>query len=139
MRQFTTRQAPSEIRTKPQEGKHDSEVSPKQDDFYATTWEYDYEQPIFDATNNNATPRNSLEIPIQSDKSTEEMRKIPGNAHECSPEVFPETEELRDVTHTYTDMETSSEQPNSSPTNPRCSKYNLCHNPKPNCNDNYRF
>ena len=33
------------------------------------------------------------------------------------------------------DVEISSEQPNSSPINPRSSKYNLGHNQKPNCNE----
>ena len=37
------------------------------------------------------------------------------------------------------DVESSSEQPENSPTNPRSSKYNLRHNPKPNCNDDYRY
>ena len=33
------------------------------------------------------------------------------------------------------DVETGLEQPNNSPTNPRRSKYNLRHNPKPDWND----
>ena len=37
------------------------------------------------------------------------------------------------------DVESSSEQPEKIPANPRGSKYNLRHNPKPNCNDNYRY
>ena len=52
-------------------------------------------------------------------------------------------EELCDVTATYPymepDVETRSEQPNKSPTNPRSSKYNLSHNPKPDYNDDYRY
>ena len=94
---------------------------------------------MFDAENNNATPPKSPQSPVQSDLSTEELRNTPGTAQECSPESFSPTEELCDVTHTYPDMEpdveTSSEQPNNSPTNPRSSKYTLRHNPKPNCND----
>ena len=70
------------------------------------------------------------------------MRNTPGTAQECSPEIFPQLEHLCDVTDTYPDMtpdlETSPEQSNSSPTNPRSSKYNLRHNSKPNCNDDYR-
>ena len=73
----------------------------------------------------------------------EEMRNTPGSPHECSPEIFPDTGKVTDVTDTYLhiehDVEISSEQPNNSPTNPRRSKYNLRHNPKPNCNDDYRF
>ena len=115
----------------------------KHEDLYARAWECDYEQPIFDAEIKNVTPPNSTEILVQSDISTEEIRNTPGTAHECSPEIFLQMEELCDVTDTYPDMEpdveTSSEKPNSSPTNHRSSKYNLCHNPKPNCNDDYRY
>ena len=143
MRQFTPRQPPADVRITPQEWKPDPKVSLKHDDLYARAWECQYEQPVFDAENNNATPPNLPEIPIHSDVSTEEMRNTAGTAQECSPEIFPQTEELRDVTDTFSDkepdMETSSEQPNSSPTNPRSSKYKLHHNPQPNCNDDYRY
>ena len=70
------------------------------------------------------------------------MRNTPGTTHERSPEIFPQTDEVIDVTYTYThmepDVESSSEQPEKSSTNPRSSKYNLRHNPKPNCYDDYR-
>ena len=118
-------------------------MSLKHDDLYARAWECEHEQPFFDAENNNATPPNSTETPVQSDLSTEEIRNTKGLTDECSPEFFPQTEEIKDVTDTYPDMEPnmerSSEQPNSNPTNPRSSKYNLRHNPKPNCNDDYRY
>ena len=71
------------------------------------------------------------------------MRNTPGTTHECSPEIFLQTEELSDVTNTYPDTEPDAEenleQPEGSPTNPRSSKYNLRHNSKPNCNDDYRY
>ena len=118
-------------------------MSLRHDDLYARAWEYDYDQPIFNNENDNAVPPNSQEIPVQCDFPTEEMRNTPGEPHVCSPEVFPNTDELGDVTETYVhiepDVETSSEQPQSYPTNPRSSKYNLRHNPKPNCNDDYRY
>ena len=118
-------------------------MSLKHDDLYARAWECEYEQPIIDAEIFNATPPNSTEIPVQVDVSTEEMRNTPGTAQEFSPEIFPPTEQICDVTDSYPDMEpdveTSSEQPNHSPTNPRSSKYNLRHNPKPKCNDDYRY
>ena len=67
------------------------------------------------------------------------MRNTPGTTHECSPEIFSQTEQLSDVTDTYPDVEpdveASWEQPESSPTNPRSSKYNLRHYPKLNCNE----
>ena len=88
---------------------------------------------------NSATPPNSTQFPEQSDVSTKEMWKTPETAHECSPENFPQTEEVSDVTDTYPDIELdveiSPKQPNSGPTNPRISKCNLRHNPKTICND----
>ena len=141
MRQFTPRQPPADITVKPQEYKPDPEVSFNHDDLYARAWEYDFEQPIFDAENDNEAPTNSQKIPVQSDFSTEEMRNTPGEPHVCSPETFPNSDELGDVTdtcpHMEPDVDTSSEQPQNSPTNARSSKYNLRHNPKPNCNDDY--
>ena len=128
VRQVTPRQPPADITVKPQEHKFDPEVSPNHYDLYARAWECDYEQPIIDAGNDNAVPPGPREIPVQSDFSTEEMRNTPGNPHLCSPETFPNTDELGDVTDTCPHMEpdagTSSDQPQNSPTNPRSSKYN---------------
>ena len=143
MRQFTPRQPPADITVQPQEYKSDPDVSLNHDDLYARAWEYDFEQLIFDAQNDNEAPTNSQETPVQSDFSTEEMRNTPGEPHVCSPETFPNSDELGDVTdtcpHMEPDVDTSPEQPQNSPNNPRSSKYNLRHNPKPNCNDDYRY
>ena len=142
MRQITPRQPPADITVKAQKYKSDPEVSLNHDDLYARAWECDYEQPIFDAENDNKAPPNQREIQVQYDSSTEAIKNTPGFPHVCSPEIFPNTDELGDVTDTCPqmkpDVETSSEQPQNSPTNPRSSKYNLRHNPKPNCNDDYR-
>ena len=128
MRQFTARQPPADIQITPQKWKPGPEVSLKHDDLYARTRECEYEQPILDAENNNLTPPTSTKFPVQSDISIEELRNIPGTAHEFSPENFPQMEELCDVTDTYTDMEPnvemSLEQPNTSPINPRSSNTN---------------
>ena len=40
---------------------------------------------------------------------------------------------------TQPDSDTSVEPLDPTPTNPRSSKYDLRHNPKPNCNDDYRY
>ena len=64
LRQFKSRQPPTDVRVKPQEYKPDPEVSLNHDDLYARAWEYHYEQPISDAENKNATPPNSHEIPV---------------------------------------------------------------------------
>ena len=143
MRQFTTRQPPADIKVKPHEYKSDPEVSLYHDDLYARAWEYDFEQPIFDAENDNETPPNQREIPVRSDFSTEEMRNTQGTTHDCSPENFPPIDDTSDVANTHTHMEpdvgTSSGQQENRPSNPSSSKYNLRHNPKPNCNDDYRY
>ena len=143
MRQFSPREPPADITVKPQEYKSDPEVNLNHDDLYARTWEYDFEQPIFDAKNDDAVPPNQREFPVQSDFSTEEMRNTPGSPHVCSPDIFPNTAEVSDVTdtcpHMEPDAETSSGLPQNSPTNPRSSKNNLRHNPKPNCNDDYQY
>ena len=126
MRQFTTREPPADIRITPQDYKPDPVVSLKHDDLYARAWEFDYEQPVFDAENKNAAPPKSPEIPVQSDFSTEEMRNTPGTTNECCPEIFPQTDEVSDVTDTYPhmepDLEPSSEQLENSPTNPAVPK-----------------
>ena len=143
MRQFTPRQPPVDITVKPQEYKSDPEVSLNHDDLYARAWEYEFEQPILDAKNDNAAPLNQREIPVYSDYSTRENRNAPGNPLLCSPEIFPNANKLSDVTdtcpHMEPDADTSAEQPQNSPTNPRSPKYNLSHNPKPNCYDDYRY
>ena len=143
IRQFTARQPPADIKVKPQQYKSDPEVSLHHDDLYARAWEYDFDQPIFDAENDKAAPPNLHEIPLQSDYSTEEIRNTPGNPHVCSPEIFPCTYEVSDLTDTYPhmepDVESSLEQAESSPTNPRSSTYNLRHHPKRSCNDDYRY
>ena len=143
MRQFTPRQPPADITVKPQEYKSDPELSPHHDNLYARTWEYDFERPIFDAENDEAAPPNLQEIPLQFEYLRQEMRNTPGNPLVCSPEIFPCTDEVSDVTdtcpHMEPDAESSSEQPQNSPANPRSSKYKLRHNPRPNCNDDYRY
>ena len=143
IRQFTPRQPPADITVKPQDYKSDPEVSLNHDDLYARAWKCDYEQPIFDAENDNETPTNSQENPVRTDFSTEEMRNTPGEPHVCSPEIFPGTDDDCEVIDTCPHMEpdvgTNSGQPQNSPTNPGSSKYNLRHNPKPNCNDDYRY
>ena len=76
MRQFTPHQSPANIRLTPPEYKPDPDVSLKDDDLYARAWEYDYEQPIFDAENNNVTPPNSQQFPVQSDGKNYAMYQI---------------------------------------------------------------
>ena len=71
------------------------------------------------------------------------MMSTPGIIRENSPEIIPQTDGSYDGTDTDHNMEpnadTSVEQPDLTPTNPRSSKYGLRHNPKPKCNDDYRY
>ena len=70
------------------------------------------------------------------------MRNTPGIIPGNSSEIIPQPDRSydgRDVDHdTQPDADTSVEQPGSTPTNPRSSKYDPRYNPKPNCNDDYR-
>ena len=89
-----------------------------------------------------ATP-SPPEITIRSKQAADEMRKtpeiIPGNSQEIIPQPDG-SYDGRDVDHdTQPDAYKSVEQPDSTPTNPRSSKYDLRPNPKPNCNDDYRY
>ena len=97
-------------------------MSQKPDDLDATAWEREHKKPVFDAEKNNAAPPTSPKIPVQSDFLTEETRSTAGTAQKCSPENFPQTEQLCDVTDAYpdieADVETNPEQPNNSPANP---------------------
>ena len=126
----------------PREWKPDQEMILKYDDLYVRAWECEDQTPFFDTENDNPTPPNSPEFAAQSDLSTEEAWSTPETARECSREVFPQKEDLCNVTDTYPymelDAETTSEQPNKSPTNSRSSKYSLRHNAKPDFNDDYR-
>ena len=71
------------------------------------------------------------------------MRRTPGAIPENSSEVTPQPDGSHDGTDTdhnmQLDADTSVEQPDPTPINPRSSKYDLRHIPKPNCNDDYRY
>ena len=70
------------------------------------------------------------------------MRSTPRIIPENSPENIPQADGSYDERNvdsdTQLDVDTSVEQLDSMPTNSRSSKYDLRHNPKPNCNDDYR-
>ena len=88
MRQFKPRQPQADRRITPQDWKLDPEVSLKHDDLSARAWECEYEKPICDAGNNNATPPNSPEILLHSDLLTEETPNTPGAAQGCPQKCF---------------------------------------------------
>ena len=127
----------------PRERQPDPEVVIKHDDLWARAWESEYDKPIFDSYYNNLLTPTSPEIAIRSDEAADEMRSTPGTIRKNSPEIFPQTDRPCDGTDTdhymQPDADTSVEQHEFTPTNPYISKYDLRHNPKPNCNEDYRY
>ena len=77
---------------------------------------------MFDAENYHVMPPNSSRIAVRADLSTDKIWNTPGTSQERSPESFPQTGEVCDVTDTYPYMESdagiSSEQPNPRAKNP---------------------
>ena len=142
-RQFTTRQPILDTPVTPREWQPDPEVVMTHDDLYARAWECEYDEPIFDSDYNNLALPSPPEIAIRSEQATDETKNTPGIIPGNSSEIFPQPDgsyDGKDVDHdTQPDADTSVEQPDSTPTDPRSSKYDLRHNPKPNCNDDYRY
>ena len=142
-RVFTPRQPISDVQTTSQEWKFDPDVIKKHDDLYARAWESEYETPIFDNGQQDSDSDNSLEITMRHDLPNDETCTIPGTIQEDSPEIFPHTDEISDRIdtdhHIEPDAEISSEELSPTDLYPRSTKYDLRHNPKLNCNDNYRY
>ena len=135
LRQFTPRQPITDIPITPREWQQDPEVVITHDNFYARAWECEYVEPIFDSDYNSLATPSPPEITIRSEQAADEMRNTPGIIPGISSEIIPQPDgsyDGRDVDHdTQPDADTSVEQPDSTPTNPRSSKYGLRHNPKP--------
>ena len=143
VRQFTPHQPKPDTPITPREWQPDPEVVIKQDDLHGRAWECEDDEPLFESVYNNLATPSSPEIPIRSDQAADEMRSTPGTRPENSLESIPQpdtTYDGRDVDHdTKPDADTSVEQLDPTPINPRSSKYDLRHNPKPNYNDDYRY
>ena len=143
LRQFTPRQPIPDTPVTPREWQPDPEVIIDHDDFYARAWECEYDKPIFDSDRDNLVPPNSPEVTVRSGEAAGETRSTPGTIQEDSSNTLPYTDEIADGTDTdhymQHDADTSVEQNDPTPTNPRSSKYDLRHNPRPNCNDDYRY
>ena len=142
LRQFTPRQPIPDIPITPCEWQPDPEVVITHDDLYGRAWECEYDEPIFDSDYNNLATPSPPEITIRSKQAAYEMRNTPGIIPGNSPEIILQPDGSyygRNVDHdTQPDADTSVE-PDSTPTIPRSSKYDLRHNPNPNCNDDYRY
>ena len=143
LRQFTPRQRIPDIQIIPREWKPDREAIIKHDDLYARAWECEYDKPIFDSDYNSLVTPNSPKIILGSGEAADEMRSTPRTIPENSPEIIPQPDRSYDGMDTDRDMQpdadTSVEQLDPRRTNPRSSKNDLRHNPKPNCKDNYRY
>ena len=143
LRQFTPRQLIPDIPVTPREWQPDPEVVITHDDLYARAWECEYDEPIFDSDYNNLALPSPTESTIRSEQTADEMRSTPGIIPENSPENIPQPDgsyDGKEVDHdTQPSADMSVDQSDHNPTNPHSSKYDLCHNPKPNCNDDYRY
>ena len=143
LRQFTPRQTIPYIPVTPRDWQPDPEAIIKDDDSYAKAWECEYDKPIFDSDRDNMVIPNSPEVTVRPAEAADEMKSYPGTIQEDSSETLPHTDEISDGTNTdhymQPDADTSVEQNDPTPTNPRCSKYDLRHNSRPNCNDDYRY
>ena len=141
LRQLTPRQPIPEIPITPRKWQPDPEVVITHDDLYATAWECEYDEPVCVSDYNVLATSSPPVETIGCKKTADEMRSTPGIITENSPEFIPQPDGSfygRDVDHdTQPDADTSVEQLDPTPTKPRSSKYDLCHNPKPNCNDDY--
>ena len=143
LRQFPPRQPLPDVPVTQREWQPDPEIVITHDDLYARAWECEYDEPIFDSDYNNLATPSPPEITIRSVQTADEMRNTPGITPENPPEIIPQPDgspDGRDVDrNTQPDADMSVEQLDPMPTNPRSSKYDLRHNPKPNCNDDYRY
>ena len=143
LRQFTPRQLIPDTPVTPSEWQPHPEVIIKNDDLYAIAWECEYDKPIFDGDRDNMVIPNSLEVSVRPEEAADETRSTPGTIQEDSSEILNHTDDKDDGTDTdhyiKPDADTNVEQIDPTPTNPRSSKYDLRHNPRPNCNDDYRY
>ena len=143
LRLFMTRQPVPDLQTTSQNCKPDLEVIIKDDYLYARAWESEYDTPIYDDGQHEPDSDNSPIITVRHDLPYEETCTIPRVIQEDLPEIFPHTDEVGDGTDTdhymEPDAEVNAEPLSPTDINPRCTKYDLRHNPKQNCNDNYRY
>ena len=109
MRQLTPQQPLPDIRMTAQEWKPEPEVGIKHHDLHARAWECENGRPILDAEIDNATPPISPQNVVQTDLSAKETWNSPRTARDRFREVYPQVEELCDVTDTYPYLESHAE------------------------------
>ena len=143
LRQFTPLRPKPNTAVTPREWQPDPKVIIKHDDLYARAWECEYDKPIFDSDHDNLVSPNALEVTTRSGEAADETRITPGTIQEDSSDILPHADEINDRTDTdhymQPDADNSVEQIDPTPTNPRSSKYDLRHNSRPSCKDDYRY
>ena len=143
LRQFTPRQPIPDTPVTPREWQPDPEVIIIHDDLYARAWECEYDKPIFDSERDNMVIPNPPEVTVRLEEAADEAKGTPGTTEEESSNILPHADEIDDGADTdrymQPDADNSVEQIDPTPTNSRSSKYDLRHNPRPNCNDDYRY
>ena len=143
LRQFTPRQPIPDIPVTPREWQPDPEIIIRHDDLYARAWECEYDKPLFGSDSDNLVSPISREVTVRSGEETDATRSTAGTTQEDSANTLSYTDEIGDGTDTdhymQPDADISVEEIDPTPTNPRSSKYDLRHNPRPNCNDDYRY
>ena len=86
---------------------------------------------------------NSPEITVRHDLPNDKTCTIPGTIQEESLGIFVHKDEVGNGTDTdhykKPDSGANSEQLSPTDVNPRSTKYDLRHNLKPKCNDDYRY
>ena len=140
---ITHRQPIPDTPVTPREWQPDPEVIFRHEDLYARGLECEYDKPIFDGDRDNMVLPNSPEVTVRSGRAVDETSSTPGTIQKDSSEILPHTHDIDDGTDTdhcmQPDADTSVEQIDPMPTNPCSSKYDLRHNPRPNCNNDYRY
>ena len=143
LRHFPPRQPIPDTPVTPRQWQPDPEVIIKHDDLYARAWECENDKPIFDSDRDNMVIPHSPEVSARPEEATNETKSSPGTIQEDSSEIFPHTDDIDDGTDTdhymQPDADTSVEQIDPTPIHPRSSTLDLRHNPRPNCNDDYRY
>ena len=81
---------------------------------------------------------NSPEVTVRSEQAVDETRSTPRTIQKDSSEI--DIDDGTDTDHyMQPDADTSVEQIDPTPTNPRSSKYDLRHNRRPNYSNDYRY
>ena len=128
LRTFKPRQPIPDIAITLREWQPDPEIIITHDDLYARAWECEYEKPIFDSDYINLVTPNSPETTTRSEEGSNELRNAPGTYGEIPQKLSLRQTEYMTDHYMQSEADTSVEQQDSTPTNPRSSKYDVRHN-----------